>query len=165
MSAIASEAGKAQQRALYGEPLSDRFDRISAAYGITHARLAEVLGLSPAMLSQLASGQRVKISNPAVYGRLLRLDELRRELGPDGTGRTAQDALASVSASRPELTTRPRASDASDASDGSAPESLEMMLARTVPYPELQQAAAETSGVLQHLLLRAAELAARPPAT
>ena len=47
-----------------------------AAYRISQARLAGALGLSPPMLSQLMSGQRAKISNPAVFGRLVRLEEL-----------------------------------------------------------------------------------------
>lgn len=59
-----------QQRTLYGAPLSDLVAEVTAALGLTQGRLAEVLGLSAPMLSQLLSGQRVKIGNPAVVHRL-----------------------------------------------------------------------------------------------
>ena len=76
----------AAQAEMYGEPLGQRFGRLLAAYGISQARLAAVLGLSPPMLSQLMSGQRAKISNPAVFGRLVRLEELAAT--PDLAGAT-----------------------------------------------------------------------------
>ncbi|MGC0366512.1 putative transcriptional regulator [Rhodococcus sp. 27YEA15] len=61
------------QRKLYGEPLYDGFRRTMDTLGLSQARLASVLGLSAPMLSQLGSGRRVKIGNPAV---LQRMDEL-----------------------------------------------------------------------------------------
>ena len=70
------QAVLAAQTEMYGEPLGQRIGRLLAAYQISQARLAAVLGLSPPMLSQLMSGQRAKISNPAVLGRLVRLEEL-----------------------------------------------------------------------------------------
>src|SRR4051812_2493522 len=73
---MTAEEVRAQQAALYGEPLNVRFGRVLEAFGIPQSRLAAVIGLSAPMLSQLASAQRVKISNPAVYARLLRLEEL-----------------------------------------------------------------------------------------
>src|ERR1700712_4912775 len=66
----------AHQVAMYGEPLSTRFGRLLSGYGLSQSRLAAVVGLSPPMLSQLMSGQREKISNPAVLGRVVRLEEL-----------------------------------------------------------------------------------------
>lgn len=63
----------AAQRELYGAPLGEVFRAAVETFGISQARLAEVLGLSAPMLSQLGSGRRVKIGNPAV---LQRLDEL-----------------------------------------------------------------------------------------
>lgn len=63
-----------RQRELYGEPLGERVHRLLGALGITQARLAAVLGLSPAMLSQLSGARRVKIGDPAVLGRLVALD-------------------------------------------------------------------------------------------
>lgn len=75
-----------QQRALYGAPLSELGATVRAGLGLTQGRLAEALGLSAPMLSQLMSGQRVKIGNPAVVHRLQRLLDLAREgdaLSPD----------------------------------------------------------------------------------
>jgi hypothetical protein len=64
-----------RQRELYGSPLGDRVRRLTTSLGITQARLAHTLGLSPAMLSQLASARRVKIGDPAVLARLQLLDQ------------------------------------------------------------------------------------------
>ncbi len=65
-----------QQREIYGEPLGVIAHRIMERLGLTQGRLAEGLGLSAPMLSQLMSGQRVKIGNPAVLHRLQELSDL-----------------------------------------------------------------------------------------
>ncbi|WP_022873575.1 helix-turn-helix domain-containing protein [Nesterenkonia alba] len=75
MSEVAERNRKAQEAA-YGEPLSEIFGRLREAFGLNQAGLAQVLGLSAPMLSQLNSAQRVKIGNPAVLGRLQQLQEL-----------------------------------------------------------------------------------------
>jgi transcriptional regulator with XRE-family HTH domain len=80
-----------RQRELYGSPLGDRVRRLTAALAITQARLARTLGLSPAMLSQLASARRVKIGDPAVLARLQLLDQRCAATPP--TDRAAVDAL------------------------------------------------------------------------
>ncbi|WP_205347215.1 helix-turn-helix domain-containing protein [Pseudonocardia broussonetiae] len=67
-------ANRARQAALYGAPLGDRVRTLVTVLGISQARLARTLGMSPAMLSQLASGRRVKIGSPAVLARLQMLD-------------------------------------------------------------------------------------------
>lgn len=64
-----------RQRQLYGAPLGDRVRRLTTGLGISQARLARTLGISPAMLSQLVSGRRVKIGDPAVLARLMMLDQ------------------------------------------------------------------------------------------
>jgi hypothetical protein len=69
------DANRERQRALYGAPLGDRVRRLTSTLGVSQARLARALGLSPAMLSQLVSGRRVKIGDPAVLSRLLLLDQ------------------------------------------------------------------------------------------
>jgi transcriptional regulator with XRE-family HTH domain len=58
----------------YGEPLGERFRRLLSRLDLSQAQLAGILGLSAPMLSQLMSGQRAKISNPAVLSRLLQLE-------------------------------------------------------------------------------------------
>ncbi|QNE17286.1 helix-turn-helix transcriptional regulator [Kribbella qitaiheensis] len=62
------------QREWYGESLGERFRRLLDRLDLSQAQLAAVLGLSAPMLSQLMSGQRAKISNPAVLSRLLQLE-------------------------------------------------------------------------------------------
>jgi transcriptional regulator with XRE-family HTH domain len=79
-----TSANRERQRELYGAPLAERVHRLTAALGVTQARLAATLGLSPAMLSQLVSGRRVKIGDPAVLSRLIALDE-RCARGPVAT--------------------------------------------------------------------------------
>ncbi|MEV6163603.1 DNA-binding protein [Streptomyces sp. NPDC052052] len=64
------------QRTWYGEPLGALFRRLIDDLGLNQARLAGVLGLSAPMLSQLMSGQRAKIGNPAVVQRVQALQEL-----------------------------------------------------------------------------------------
>ncbi|WBQ01957.1 helix-turn-helix domain-containing protein [Kribbella sp. CA-293567] len=71
------------QQQWYGEPLGDRFRRLLSRLGLSQAQLAGVLGLSAPMLSQLMSGQRAKISNPAVLSRLLQLEAMAGEQGWD----------------------------------------------------------------------------------
>jgi hypothetical protein len=88
---------RGRQRELYGAPLGDRLRGLTGALGITQGRLAQTLGLSPAMLSQLASARRVKIGDPAVLARLQLLDR-RCAAGPP-RGRAAVDALLAEVAS------------------------------------------------------------------
>ena len=83
--------GRDRQRELYGSPLGDRVRRLTVALGITQARLARTLGVSPAMLSQLASARRVKIGDPAVLARLQLLDQHCATAPPPG--RAAVEAL------------------------------------------------------------------------
>lgn len=97
----------AHQVEMYGEPLSVRFGRLLEAYRLSQARLAAVIGLSPPMLSQLMSGQREKISNPAVLGRVTRLEELIGSPAVRSGDLAAIAALVDeVSASKPTLSTR-----------------------------------------------------------
>lgn len=64
----------------YGEPLGTLFRRLIEDLGLNQARLATVLGLSAPMLSQLMSGQRAKIGNPAVVQRVQSLQELAAQV-------------------------------------------------------------------------------------
>jgi hypothetical protein len=91
-----------RQRELYGEPLGERVRRMQAALGVSQARLAEGLGLSTAMLSQLVSARRVKIGDPAVLARMLLLDRHVRRL-PAGAPVRAEELLAQLRRTRPPL--------------------------------------------------------------
>lgn len=95
-----------QQVALYGETWSERLARLTATYHLSQSRLAAVIGLSAPMLSQLITGRRVKMSNPAVYGRVVRLEQLQSD--PRVSGGDAEsiaEVLDEVAASSPVLTT------------------------------------------------------------
>ncbi|MDQ4105478.1 MAG: helix-turn-helix domain-containing protein [Actinomycetota bacterium] len=92
----------ALQREWYGEPLGDRVRRLVVAFDVSQAQLAEVLGLSAPMLSQLMSGRRAKIGNPAVLARMVMLE--RRVLTPEvasGDPAAIRAALEEVRDSRP----------------------------------------------------------------
>ena len=96
----------AQQLAIYGESWADRFGRLLTGFGLSQSRLAAVIGLSAPMMSQLITGQRVKISNPAVYGRIVRLEELLPTPAVRlGDREQVAQLLADVAASQPSLTT------------------------------------------------------------
>ncbi|NUL44726.1 DNA-binding protein [Cellulosimicrobium funkei] len=88
----------AQQQAIYGISLSERFGDIMTTYGLSQRTLARVLGLSAPMLSQLINAQRIKIGNPAVYERLVMLEERQDEAD-------LTRVLAEVEASEPVLST------------------------------------------------------------
>ena len=68
-----TERNRAQQRQWYGEPVGDTVHRLVAALRVSQRELAELIGLSAPMLSQLASGHRAKIANPSVLHRLQQL--------------------------------------------------------------------------------------------
>lgn len=46
-------------------------------YGVSQARLAEVIGASPAMLGQLVAAQRIKLGDPVANARLMILAQRR----------------------------------------------------------------------------------------
>jgi transcriptional regulator with XRE-family HTH domain len=89
------------QRRFYGEPLGDRLRRLLGALDVSQVVLAEALGVSSPMLSQLMSGRRAKIGSPAVLGRLVLL-ERRVVAGGAGRGEAAvARLLAEVRAAQP----------------------------------------------------------------
>ena len=140
---------------LYGLSWSDRLHRVMTAYRLTQARLAGVIGLSAPMVSQLISGQRVKISNPAVYARVVRLEELAGSPGVRA-GDPAEIArvLAEVTAATPTLTTA--AMPGEPAGQGGR-EQAARYLAGLAPAEVLRTAAAAVPGTgLADLLADAA---------
>ena len=94
--AEAVRANRARQCELYGAPLGDRVRTLTARLGISQARLARVLGISPAMLSQLVSGRRVKIGDPAVLARLRALDRGRAAQVTARDPRAVEKLLADI---------------------------------------------------------------------
>jgi transcriptional regulator with XRE-family HTH domain len=93
------DRNRQQQAAVYGEPLGTLLARIGAQLGLTQARIAAVLGLSAPMLSQLATGHRVKIGNPAAVQRLQALLGLGAALAAGRIGHAEAHArLAGIAA-------------------------------------------------------------------
>ncbi|GAA1148973.1 helix-turn-helix domain-containing protein [Ornithinicoccus hortensis] len=74
------ERNRREQAEIYGESLDGVFGRIGSSLGLTQAQLAGVIGMSPPMLSQLVTGRRIKIGNPAVLQRLMALQELAEQV-------------------------------------------------------------------------------------
>jgi hypothetical protein len=89
-----------RQRELYGAPLGDRVRGLTSALGISQARLARTLGISPAMLSQLVSARRVKIGDPAVLARMLMLDQRSHGVRTPPEPRAVDALLAEVARAR-----------------------------------------------------------------
>lgn len=89
---MADDTGRniAAQVEMYGEPLAGVFGRLVERLGLTQAALARTLGMSPAMLSHLSSGTRVKIGNPAVQRRL---EEVRALADAVGAGELTGDDI------------------------------------------------------------------------
>lgn len=92
----------ALQREWYGEPLGDRVRRLVRAFNVSQANLADVLGISAPMLSQVMSGRRAKIGNPSVLARLIMLERkvLTRDVAA-GKPEAMRQALADVRDSKP----------------------------------------------------------------
>ncbi len=61
---------RAEQERIYGESLREILSRCGTVLGLNQARLAQALGISAPMLSQLVNGRRVKIGNPVAAQRL-----------------------------------------------------------------------------------------------
>jgi transcriptional regulator with XRE-family HTH domain len=158
----ARSAASARQTEIYGESWSDRLHRLMTAYRLSQAKLAAVIGLSAPMLSQLISGQRVKISNPAVYGRIVALEEASAD--PGFAGRSAGDIealLARTAASQPVLSTRVSTAAVPPPGDG-----VVDALAALAPPAALTAAADAVRGTapaLAGVLDEAARRAAGPP--
>jgi DNA-binding transcriptional regulator YdaS (Cro superfamily) len=145
----------ALQRQWYGEPLGDRVRRLVIAYDVSQAQLADVLGISPPMLSQLMSGRRAKIGNPAVLARMVMLE--RRVLTPDvasGSREAIRRALDEVRDSRPTVS-----SGSIPVGEGDTEDSALVALRRVAARDDLIGAAAALDGrfpAVAELLRRAA---------
>jgi transcriptional regulator with XRE-family HTH domain len=86
------------QRQLYGEPLGVLLRRYAEALQLTQGRLADLLGVSAPMLSQLANGRRVRFGNPAAVQRLQAMDAVTREIAAGEL--TAPEALQRLERNR-----------------------------------------------------------------
>lgn len=93
-------ANRERQRELYGAPLGERVRRLTELLRISQARLARTLGMSPAMLSQLVSGRRVKIGHPVALARFQMLDHRCAALAEPPPAAAVERLLAEVARAR-----------------------------------------------------------------
>lgn len=148
---------RAHQAEWYGRPLGELVGALLARLGMTQAGLAEVLGMSAPMLSQLMSGQRAKISNPAVLARLLAVQAL---VDDPGFGRMRPEAvrarLAAIRAEAPTTARNLRLPDPPSA-DGDAVGTVQALLRAVASAAEIETAATRLEADLPDLaeLLRA----------
>lgn len=70
----------ARQRELYGAPIGECLQQITGSLGLSQAAVARTVGVSAPMLSQLASGRRIKIGNPRAAARFASLLHLVDEV-------------------------------------------------------------------------------------
>ena len=103
MTQDAAHAARDLQRTLYGAPLHELVGQVAAAFGLSQAGVARVLGLSAPMLSQLVSGHRVKIGNPAAVHRLQALLALAPQAAHLSSDEV-QDRLAAIGDEQATLT-------------------------------------------------------------
>lgn len=89
-------ANRQAQRDLYGDTLEARISALTRTYGVSQRRLAQALGISAPMLSQLISARRVKMGNTLAYERMVTLETRAHEITDPGT---AEDVLQQVAAS------------------------------------------------------------------
>lgn len=129
------DVNRQTQRELYGEPVADIVGRIMSSLGLTQVRLAEVLGLSAPMLSQLIGARRVKIGNPAVLGRLQSLTDLAA-VGPALTADEKERRLAAIHEAQPTMSTM-RDAGAVDALRAAAPAEELRRLSEATTAPRL----------------------------
>ncbi|MEU5693950.1 helix-turn-helix transcriptional regulator [Actinosynnema sp. NPDC020468] len=148
----------ALQREWYGEPLGDRVRRLVVAFNVSQAQLADVLGISAPMLSQVMSGRRAKIGNPSVLARMIMLE--RKVLTPDvstGAPEALQRALDEVRESKPTVSRDSLPLTGSEDDEASAL----AFLRRVADRRELSQAAdvlGEDFPTLSDLLRRAGKV-------
>jgi len=95
-------ANRAEQVRLYGSTISDVVADLTASLNVSQNRLAQVLGISAPMLSQLATGHRVKVGNPVVLQKIMRLQGLLPDLASGALD--PEDAMATLGADAGVLT-------------------------------------------------------------
>ncbi|MFD0372332.1 DNA-binding protein [Streptomyces sp. NPDC127114] len=89
------------QRQWYGAPLGELCRDLCGLFGVTQSGLAEILGVSPAMLSLVMRGQRARIANPDAAARLSAVLRLAHDVRAGTVPPAAvPDALAAIRADR-----------------------------------------------------------------
>lgn len=118
------------QRELYGQTLHDRLRTVMALYSIPQKRLAEVLGVSAPMLSQLMSARRVKMGNPRAHERMVALEQRAAEHGVAPLPPEVATAITTrIAAQEVSDTTHLRARHDADTTTITAPELVQALRA------------------------------------
>lgn len=108
-----------QQTALYGAPLGDSVRRVTTVLGISQAAVARTVGVSAPMLSQLVSGQRIKVGNPLALQRLRSLLDLADDVDAGLPHAAVAERIEAIAAEdSTTLTTRRREDTAPRPADG-----------------------------------------------
>ena len=89
------------QRQWYGAPLGELCRDLCTLFATTQSGLADILGVSPAMLSLVMSAQRARIANPDAAARLSAVLHLAHDVRTGAVpAATARETLETIRASR-----------------------------------------------------------------
>ncbi|MGW1193101.1 DNA-binding protein [Streptomyces sp. NPDC002559] len=101
MDQAATTRNQELQRQWYGAPLGELCRDLCTLFAVTQSGLAEILGVSPAMLSLVMRAQRARIANPDAAARLSAVLRLAHDVRA-GTvpAATARETLATIRTSR-----------------------------------------------------------------
>ncbi|MER6503063.1 DNA-binding protein [Streptomyces sp. NPDC001455] len=101
MDQTATTRNQELQRQWYGAPLGELCRDLCTLFAVTQSGLAEILGISPAMLSLVMSAQRARIANPDAAARLSAVLHLAHDVRTGAVpAATARETLATIRASR-----------------------------------------------------------------
>lgn len=135
---MTSSPNLTQQTALYGAPVAESVHRIMGTLGISQAAVSRTIGVSAPMLSQLVSGQRIKIGSPLAVQRLQSLLDLADEVDSGLAHEAVVPRLAAIGAeSSTTLTTRRR----EHAEQDRGPDAVQRLLRAVASGRELAAAA------------------------
>ncbi|MFI9627239.1 DNA-binding protein [Streptomyces sp. NPDC052042] len=101
MDLTATTRNQELQRQWYGAPLGELCRDLCTLFAVTQSGLAEIIGVSPAMLSLVMSAQRARIANPDAAARLSAVLHLAHDVRTGAVpAATAYETLATIRASR-----------------------------------------------------------------
>ena len=98
MTAATADANRRAQAEMYGEPLGDLIGGCATTLGLTQSRVAQLLGISAPMLSQLINAHRIKIGNPTAVQRLQAMYAVAQRV--EAGEQSAADAVRELEAMR-----------------------------------------------------------------
>ena len=130
-----------RQSELYGAPLGDSVGRVADRLDLSQAGVARVLGVSAPMLSQLVTGQRIKLGNPQAVQRLQALLALADDVDAGLPHDQVAPRLQEVSTSAGVTFTQQRAPAAPTSDPDDVPVAVSRLLRAVASGRELAAAA------------------------